>query len=199
MEKENKKPSLQKTIIIICLMVLVVGIWAYVELREKGATFIDNPTSQNIVVQIDSKTYQVPAGQFVKADVSLGKHTLTCQATGLDNSELIIDPCKQGVINPTKSKYVIYNIIYSEKDLRSQFKPYQVEGREIYSLLGAPEVMDALFIPDRTMGNGGNIDVKEPSIKSYNRLNQDYSFLVKIFRLNDFFEFYDKNNNGSRR
>ena len=193
MEKENKKLSLQKIIIIICLMVLTVGIWAYIELREKGATFIDNPTSQNIIVQIDDKTHQVPAGQFVKVDVSLGKHTLTCRETGLENAELVIDPCKQGVINPTKSKYVIYYIIYAEKDLRSRFKPYEVEGREIYSLMGAPTVTDELFIPDRTMGNGGNIDVKEPSKKSYNKANQDYSFLVKIFRLEDFFEFYDKN------
>jgi len=175
-------------------MVVVIGIWGWWQMRDKGATFIDNPTTQNITVQIDNQTYQVPAGQYVKVEVSTGTHTLTCNETGLSGTELVISPVKQGVINPTKSKYVIYNIIYTEKDLSSQFKPYNVEGREIYSLLGAPEVTDALFIPDFTMGNGGNIDEKEPSIKSYNKFNQDYSFLVKIFRLNDFFEFYDKNN-----
>jgi hypothetical protein len=191
---EKKKINLRKTIIIILLMILVIGIWAYVELREKGAALIDNPSTQNISVQIDNQTYQVPAGQFVKADVEVGKHRLTCRETGLENEELTISPCKQGIINPTKSKYVIYCIIYAEKDISSQFKPYQVEGREIYSLMGAPEVTNALFIPDMTMGNGGNIDIKEPSKKSYNKLSLDYAFLVKIFRLQDFFEFYDKNN-----
>ncbi|RZK15625.1 MAG: hypothetical protein EOO86_16310 [Pedobacter sp.] len=88
---------------------------------------------------------------------------------------------------------MIYNIIYTKKDLSSKFKAYQVEGKEIYSLLGEPEVTTALFIPDRTLGKG-NIDDKEPAFENYNRINQDYAFLTKIFRLNDFFEFYDKNN-----
>jgi len=194
MATNNKKLSLKSGLSILLIVVVVLGGWAYFELREKGATYIDNPTSQNITVQIDDKTYQVPAGQFVKAEVSLGEHKLSCRETGIANETFQVDPCKQGVINPTRSKYVIYNIIYTEKDLRAQFKPYEVEGKEVYSLLGAPEVTDALFVPDRTMGNGGNIDVKEPSVKSYSRLNQDYSFLTKIFRLKEFFAFYDKQN-----
>ncbi len=194
MATNNKKLSLKSGLSILLIVVVVLGGWAYFELREKGATYIDNPGKQDITVQIDDKTYQVPAGQFVKAEVSLGEHKLSCPETGIANETFQVDPCKQGVINPTRSKYVIYNIIYTEKDLRAQFKPYEVEGKEVYSLLGAPEVTDALFVPDRTMGNGGNIDVKEPSVKSYSRLNQDYSFLTKIFRLKEFFAFYDKQN-----
>lgn len=192
METTTKKPRIKNVVFIILAVLVVLGGWAYFELREKGATYIDNPGNQNLTVQIDDKTYQVPAGKFVAAEVSLGAHKLSCRETGIENETFMVEPCKQGVINPTKSKYVIYNIIYTEKDLRAQFKPYEVEGKEVYSLLGAPEVTDALFIPDRTMGNGGNIDVKEPSVKSYSRLNQDYSFLTKIFRLKAFFEFYDK-------
>lgn len=194
METNNKKLSLKRGLSILFIVLVIFGGWAYFELREKGATYIDNPGKQNITVQIDDKNYQVPAGQFVKAEVALGAHKLSCRETGIENETFMVDPCRQGVINPTKSKYVIYNIIYSEKDLRQKFESYEVEGKEVYSLLGAPEVTDALFIPDRTMGNGGNIDVKEPSVKSYNRLNQDYSFLSKIFRLKDFFEFYDQHN-----
>lgn len=194
MATNNKKMSLKSGLSILLIVVVVLGGWAYFELREKGATYIDNPGKHDITVQIDDKTYQVPAGQFIKAEVSLGEHKLSCREMGIANETFQVDPCKQGVINPTRSKYVIYNIIYTEKDLRAQFKPYEVEGKEVYSLLGAPEVTNALFVPDRTMGNGGNIDVKEPSVKSYSRLNQDYSFLTKIFRLKDFFEFYDKQN-----
>ncbi|RYD96990.1 MAG: hypothetical protein EOP54_12180 [Sphingobacteriales bacterium] len=194
MATNNKKLSLKSGLSILLIVVVVLGSWAYFELREKGATYIDNPGDQDITVQIDDKTYAVPAGQFVKAEVSLGEHKLSCRETGIANETFQVDPCKQGVINPTRSKYVIYNIIYTEKDLRAQFKPYEVDGKEVYSMLGEPELNDALFIPDRTMGNGGNIDVKEPSIKSYSRFNQDYSFLTKIFRLKEFFEFYDKHN-----
>ncbi len=194
METNSKKSGLKRGLLVMLIFLAVLCGWAYFELREKGATYIDNPGKQDITVQIDDKTYQVPAGQFVKAEVSLGEHKLSCRETGIANETFQVDPCKQGLINPTRSKYVIYNIIYTEKDLRAQFKPYEVEGKEVYSLLGAPEVTDALFVPDRTMGNGGNIDVKEPSIKSYSRLNQDYAFLTKIFRLKEFFEFYDKHN-----
>lgn len=194
MEANNKKLSLKSGLSILLIVIVIFGGWAYFELREKGATYIDNPSDKSITVLIDDKSYQVPAGQFVKAEVSLGTHKLSCRETGIANETLTVDPCKQGVINPTKSKYVVYNIIYTEKDLRAQFKPYEVEGKEVYSLLGAPEVTDALFIADRTMGNGGNIDVKEPSVKSYSRLNQDYAFLTKIFRLKEFFEFYNKHN-----
>ncbi len=196
-QKQASKADTKKGIIIALLLIIAFCAYGYYDLVLKdkinGSTLIDNPTSQAITVQIDGQTYQVPANQYVKIDLELGKHKISCKQTGLSNEELNIDPVPYGVINPTQSKYVIYNIIFTEKDLRSRFKPYQVEGREIYSLLGEPRVTTDLFIPDLTSGKG-NIDDKEPSSQSYNRMNQDYAFLTKIFRLADFFEFYDKNN-----
>lgn len=179
------------------VVVLVFCGYGYYELVLKqkinGSTLIDNPTAQEITVIIDDKTYTVPANQYVKAELDLGKHQIACKVCGLETTEFTVDPVPYGVINPTKSKYVLYNIIYTQKDLSSQFKPYQLEGKEVYSLLGAPELTTELFIPDRTMGNG-NIDDKEPSVQKYNKMNQDYSYLMKIFRIKDFFEFYDKAN-----
>lgn len=179
------------------VVVLVFCGYGYYELVMKqkinGSTLIDNPTAQEITVIIDDKTYTVPANQYVKAELDLGKHQISCKSCGLETTEFTVDPVPYGVINPTKSKYVLYNIIYTQKDLSSQFKPYQVEGKEVYSLLGAPELTTELFIPDRTMGNG-NVDDKEPSVQKYNKMNQDYSYLMKIFRIKDFFEFYDKAN-----
>lgn len=187
---------MKKFLPIIILLVAMLG-YGYYELVLKhkinGSTLIDNPTNEAISVSIDGKLYEVPANQLLKIELAEGEHKLTCARYNLKDEKLILDPTIYGVINPTKSKYVIYNIIYTEKDLKSKFQPYEVEGREIYSLLGAPEVTTDLFIPDRTLGKG-NIDDKEPSVESYNSINQDYSFLTKIFRLNDFFEFYDKNN-----
>lgn len=193
---ENKKLT-KGHIVIILLFVAALFAYGYYEVVLKaklnGATLIDNPTAKAINVKIDGQEYAVPANSYVGVELELGHHKIDCEAYGLVDQDLHLDPTEYGVINPTKSKYVIYNIIYTKKDLRDQFKPYQVEGKEVYSLLGEPQVTTDLFIPDRTLGKG-NIDTKEPSSESYNKMNQDYAYLMKIFRLKDFFEFYDKNN-----
>lgn len=192
----SKKLSVKHLWVALAFLV-VIGGYAYYELALKynfnGSTLIDNPTARSINVTIDNKAYSIAANSFLKIDLPEGKHKITCKQYDIIEQELNIDPTQYGVINPTKSKYVIYNIIYTKKDLKKQFKPYEVEGRQVFSLLGAPEVTTDLFIPDRTMGKG-NIDDKEPSMESYSEVNQDYAFLTKIFRLNEFFDFYDKNN-----
>ncbi|RZL44941.1 MAG: hypothetical protein EOP00_18610 [Pedobacter sp.] len=194
--QEKRKFTKAHIFLLLGMLVIFIG-YGYYEVVWKakinGSTLIDNPTAKNLSVTIDDKTYEVPANSFLKVDLVTGHHKIDCKAYNLNGADLNIEPVEHGVINPTKAKYVIYNIIYTEKDLKSQFKPYQIEGREIYSLLGEPTVKTDLFIADLTMGKG-NIDDKEPSFESYNRINQDYSYLTKIFRLNDFFEFYDKNN-----
>lgn len=186
-------------ILIILLFIGALFAYGYYEVVLKaklnGATLIDNPTAKAIVVKIDGSEYTVPANSYIDVELALGHHKIDCKAYNLVGQDLHLDPTEYGVINPTRSKYVIYNIIYTKKDLRDQFRPYQVEGREVYSLLDEPEVTTDLFIPDRTLGKG-NIDTAEPSSESYNKMNQDYAYLTKIFRLQDFFEFYDKNNNN---
>lgn len=200
MENKVSQPSNKFTkahLLIILSVFALFALYGYYEIVLKakinGATLIDNPTAKPISVIIDAKTYKIPANSYLKTDLEEGQHSLTCKEYGITNQELKLEPTIYGVINPTKAKYVIYNIIYTKKDLSSQFKKYEVEGREIYSLLGEPQLTTDLFIPDRTLGKG-NIDTPEPSSENYNKMNQDYAFISKIFRLNDFFEFYDKNN-----
>jgi len=198
MTQNNEKKKLTlKSLLPILLIVVLMGGYGYYDLVLKakltGSTLIDNPTTQAINVTIDDKSYTVPANSYEKISITQGIHHISCKEHGINNQELNIENIEYGIINPTKSKYVIYNMIYTEKDLSDQFKPYQIEGREIYSLLGEPEVTSALFIPDVTMGKG-NIDDKAPSFQNYNRISQDYAFQAKIFRLKDFFEFYDKEN-----
>ncbi|MCZ4244124.1 hypothetical protein [Pedobacter punctiformis] len=199
MTPNNEKKKLTwKSLLPILLVFVLMGGYGYYDLVLKpkitGSTLIDNPTAQAINVTIDDKSYTVPANSYEKISITKGIHHITCKEHNIHNQEFNIEDIEYGVINPTKSKYVIYNIVYTEKDLSDQFKPYQIEGREIYSLLGEPEVTSTLFIPDLTMGKG-NIDDKEPAFKDYNRISQDYAFQSKIFRLKDFFEFYDKENN----
>ncbi|MCX3263547.1 hypothetical protein [Pedobacter agri] len=193
---ENKKLTKAHIFLLVGVLAafIIYGLYEVVwKTKLNGTTLIDNPTGKPLAVTIDGTDYEIPANSFEKIDLEIGHHKISCKAYQIADQDLHLDPTEYGVINPTKSKYVIYNIIYTKKDLSSKFKAYQVEGKEIYSLLGEPEVTTALFIPDRTLGKG-NIDDKEPAFENYNRVNQDYAFLTKIFRLNDFFEFYDKNN-----
>ena len=184
-------------ILVFIFFILALCAYGYYEIVLKqeinGSTLIDNPTSKDISVKIDEDVYQITAKNYLKVSLEPGIHTISCEEMGINNQKINLEPTEFGVINPTKSKYMIYNIIYTQKDLREQFKPYNVEGREIYSLLDAPIVTTDLFIPDRTLGKG-NLDDQDPGFDTYNKFNQDYSYLTKIFRLNDFFEFYDKNN-----
>ncbi|WP_316796986.1 hypothetical protein [Pedobacter agri] len=195
-ETSSKKNTAAGILVLLFVILAFVG-YGFYELVWKaklnGATLIDNPTNKVISVSIDGKGYEVPANIYIKVNLEIGTHKIDCKAYDISNQDLNLEPTEYGVVNPTKSKYVIYNIIYTKKDLKREFKPYQVEGREIFSLLGEPVLTTNLFIPDRTFGKG-NIDNEEPAFENYNRINQDYSFLSKIFRLNDFFKFYDKNN-----
>lgn len=186
-----------KRFIGLLLVLVLIGCYAGYELLLKptlnGSTLVDNPTGKEITVQIDQKNYAVPARSFIKINLSEGVHYISCEALGLQQQELNLELTAYGVVNPSRSKYVIYNTIHTNKDLSARYKPYAVEGREVYSLLGEPEVTNALFIPDRTLGRG-NLDVQAPSAKSYQQVNPDYAYLTRIFRLPDFFEYCSQHN-----
>lgn len=175
----------------ILMLLGVVLIFTSCSLFDSGSILIDNPTDTKLQVFIDGQEYTVPSQKHIKVDLTEGEHKLTCEAYGLKDEPVEVPSYKAGIINPTKAKYVQYNIIFTQKDIADQFKPYDVEGKEIYSLLGAPVVFTDLFIPDLTQGSG-NLDNDPPTSVSYNSLNQDYGFQMKLFRLNDFFEFYNK-------
>lgn len=186
-----------KRFIGLLLVLVLIGCYTGYELLLKptlnGSTLIDNPTGRDITVMIDQKQHVVPARSFLRIALSEGAHSISCEAFGLQQQELNLELTAYGVINPSRSKYVIYNAIYTKKNLSSRYKPYAVEGREVYSLLGEPEVTNALFIPDRTLGRG-NLDIVAPSVKSYQQVNQDYAYLTRIFRLHDFFEYCNQHN-----
>lgn len=186
-----------KRFIGLLLVLVLIGCYTGYELLLKptlnGSTLIDNPTGRDITVTIDEKSYEVPARSFLRIALTDGLHSIRCEALGLPQQELNLELTAYGVINPSRAKYVIYNTIYTRKNLSSRYKSYAVEGREVYSLLGEPEVTNALFIPDRTLGRG-NLDVAAPSERNYQQVNQDYAYLTRIFRLPDFFEYCNQHN-----
>lgn len=185
-------------IVIIFLLLLGFGTWFYFDTLNSpnNAIVIDNPTNETISVIIDSKNYTIDKNNFHPIILEKGTHKISCTTSNINNEFFEIKDIPYGVINPTKSKYIIYPIVYAESDeIKKDFKPYMIEGKEIYAYGGEPKVTTSLFIEDYTMGNEGNICNEIPTTKSWNRIStQENAILLRIFRLNDFFEFYDKNN-----
>jgi len=137
MGENTAAPSKKLTtggILVLLFVVLAFVGYGYYELVWKakinGSTLIDNPTNKALIVTIDNQQYEVPANTFLKVDLEMGHHKIDCKDYNIAGEDLYLHPTEYSVINPTKSTYVIYNIIYTKKDLKSQFKAYAVEGRE---------------------------------------------------------------------
>lgn len=196
-DTQTKKWQTKRAILGILFVIVVMALYGYYEVALKagiqGSTLIDNPTDQTITVDFDGQAYTIPADSYVKVQTNQWTHTLSSEDLGLAETEISLEPTQYGVINPTQSQYVTYNMIYTKKDLSDQFEAYNIDGKEVYSLLWEPELSTAFFIPDRTLGKG-NLDDTIPETVKHDRKIQDYAFLAKIFRIEDFFDYYDEHN-----
>ncbi|GAB3092429.1 hypothetical protein [Lysobacter terrae] len=197
---------------VAAVLAIAVGFagYFYYDLNEpvrNAVVLIDNPENVQLKVKVDGTEYSIPGNTFVRTDIGVGMHTveahrgqqvvLPAQKMDIEGFEWGDKRLAAGVINPTRSKYVIYNVVRTADDsvfdsLRDEFERYEVEGREIYSYGGAPKVVDALFIAD--FGGNGNLNV-DPDEGWFSRFdNVKYTVRPKIFRLSDFFAFYDAHN-----
>ena len=174
---------------------LIIFIFLLTILSCEKKYLIDNPADEILKVYIDDKEYELKAKEYIKIDLKKGVHKISAEKSGkkiLDNENFEIKDIPAGLINPAKNEYIIYNIIYAKNpDIMNEFQSYEIDGKEVYSLLGEPEITDSLFIEDRTLGKG-NIDKKPPKTM---KITGKYTFLMKIFRKDDFFQFYNENIN----
>lgn len=183
-----------KKIGIVVLLLAAFGIYAWYDIIGKqqlnGKLLLDNPTSQLLKVTIDNARYEVPPKSFISINLEKGKHNISGIGT------FTIAEIPYGVINPTKSKYIIYDIVYSQSDeVTKAFKPYNIDGKEIYAY-HEPKLSTDIFIEDLTMGNGGNLDQETNNLRGgFNRFNQnEVQGVLKIFRLPEFFVWYEEQN-----
>ena len=161
---------------------------------------IDNPTDEKIEVYIGNNKYVIKPKKYIIAKLD-GRLVLSTKVNG----EFIVEDepfeitYPSGMINPTKSEYVVYDIPYEsnykvfngfsnyEEDLK---KPDAEEKMNEGTMpRPAPVVTNDIFIEDVTFGLG-NVNKKVPKVKKASRLN--YSFLRKIFRMEDFLKFADE-------
>lgn len=84
---------------------LVVALLAGCSAAPK-AYEIDNPTASAITVTVDGTEHRVPAGGSVALQLDAGAHTLHTDALG-DINFLVSSADRGGLINPTRSAYVI--------------------------------------------------------------------------------------------
>lgn len=174
--------SIKRVLLFLLLILFIVSC--------KDRYLIDNPTNSNIKVYIDNKEYNIGAKKYLRVKLIRGKHRISSEKDGikiLENENFIIPnqtEAQDALINPTKSQYIIYPLLYSkDSNIKREFKAYDLEGNEVLSYYGKPVLTDNLFIFD--LFGKGNID-KE--VKEYS------SSVIqnKIFRKEDFFEFYNK-------
>ena len=175
-------------ILVITFLIIAFGAYIYYDLFGKtainGTLLIDNPTNEILKVTIDKNRWEIQPHKWQEITLEKGEHNIA----GI--GKFTIDEISYGVINPTRSKYITYNFVYSANPESQDFKPYQVDGKEIYCAGGEPQVSSDLFIPDVTLGNG-NIDDEVPSTQDLNHFNSNgQRVFVKLFRMNDFLEYY---------
>jgi len=187
-----------KIIAIVGVLLLFVG-WCYYDIilksKMNGSLLIDNPTSQAIDVTIDGEHYNLAPKTYINVTLSKGEHKLSCKQSNVVDEIFRIEYMLYGIINPTKSKYVRYYFVYARDLDKNRFVPYKIEDKEVYAIY-EPELLTDLFIEDRTNGNDGNIDKDVPDFKDLNKFNpDDERILEKLFRIDDFFAYYNKHKN----
>lgn len=192
-QKSNKFFDAKGFFMIAAVIVAIALFYTFIINRSaRGLLLIDNPMSYEINVQIGDQEFKVPAYDYVSIDLDEGKYNLTCKETGIINQPFEIKPVKYGVINPTKSKYIIYNIVSTKKEARETLKPTNFEGKEIfyYPPLGKPEATTSLFVADLSEGPG-NINMKETKPKDFVKFDENHSYVRKIYREKDFNKFWE--------
>ncbi len=75
---------------------------------------IDNPTSNSIIIKVDSLTVEIPANEVVWVEMGKGEHTIT-----LENDSVIKFNFqeKRYFINPTLSEYLMMEEVYGSESL----------------------------------------------------------------------------------
>lgn len=89
----------------------------------KSKVIIDNPTDYAITVSIGDEKYEIAAASFV--EIELSKKVVNIIAKDTANNELInemIAITGDGVINPTKSTYIIWTDLYCKPEDYEAFK-----------------------------------------------------------------------------
>ncbi|MDO5654775.1 MAG: hypothetical protein Q4G27_01385 [Flavobacteriaceae bacterium] len=175
---------------IIALFVTIISLWIYFNyIQKKNYQLIDNPTQQTLQVQIGDNQYIVAPGQQLQISLPTGQYNIQTQTLNdtLSYPQTSFEVTKQrGLINPTLATYYIYGMPYGPRvnkdsifeNLKTTFKG------KTYS--GDLQIDSAVYTENFYYNMNENFPGL--TIKSENE-----ALRKKIFRENDFKQFYFKN------
>ena len=181
----KKNPMLIGMVGALLLVVLSLIIPRFFQ-QKKLDFIIDNPTHQTIEVQIDAEKYTLKPLEQVVVSLKTGTHILNQKDT------FNIDFIHHGVINPTRSTYFLYKKYYGSVAKRdSIFKNALIldwKGKKIQftDTTSAVFIQDFYYNLNEDFPAWTNANSVKDSLKNDSR--------VKIFRENDFQNFYKNEN-----
>lgn len=100
--------------------------------KFRGEFILDNPTDFPLKVTVDGKPYELPAYGHEKLKLDAGRHSMTT-SYGETVDFLVTVENNGGVLNPTRSVYYVYTMVYvreGHEDRSQRFADLMIEGVE---------------------------------------------------------------------
>ncbi|PQL95828.1 hypothetical protein [Apibacter adventoris] len=176
--------------LLIALLICAFSVlWYKFFLENKDEFLLDNPTSEKITVVLNGKKYILGSGQTLSVSIKKGKNTISSIAENgtilLQDTTINIQNFTRGLINPARANYYTFRRYYGHiKNLDSLYKAHKTYiGGKLY--VGEIKKYNTVLIQDFYL----NINQKYPKI-----INKTDSIgsRVKLFRENQFLDFYQK-------
>lgn len=158
---------------------------------------IDNPTEKSILVLLDGKSHEIESGQGKVITLKAGKHEISYEGHRV---VFVVKPIKSmdTIINPTFSTYILYHEVYQlvdteddereyDRTMKNYLNTYEIGLNETLELPLKP--VNSLFIEQGDLQWQFGIDKGYPEESSFDD-TQRYSVLSKLFREEDFFDYY---------
>lgn len=146
---------------------------------------IDNPTGAAVSVQVDGADHRVPARGSIALELTPGAHTLHADALG-DINFLVSSRDRGGLINPTRSAYVIASVTTASKEpVVSHFDTTQPGARLDGTLYEGPYRVSDEPIIVRSWRAGVHDAVPNDRASAGSALPD-----AKIFAAHDFIDYY---------
>jgi len=182
----KKNPSLIGFLLILGALGVIVLVYNLF-LSKKDGYVIDNPSDKTINIVIDKENYTIAPQQFVRLDLQKGKRKFQYEFNGKKIDTVIEIRRASGLINPTLTDYYIFTRPYGNRPNKDSIFTSQHIAIDNKAYLGIITKAQNLYIEDFYY----NLDQNYP--KLFIRNDEKKTDLSKIFRKEDFKQFYFEN------
>lgn len=181
---------------LLGVTLLLTFLTACSAMTNSNPFYIDNPTQESISVNIDGKDYLMETKSMKKIDLKPGEHKMTLQDGTLVNFK--VSPFNEGgIINPTKSLYAIYSMVYAVEGEEDGFDPFTsivyIDGVDYE---GAIKTTADMFIDNNVYRCEYMLREPFPETKTTYDKNYTGNIISKYFDKDEFINFYEEETNS---